>query len=29
MWRDSTYADGIVEGVVRIADIIPGKRSEW
>ncbi|WP_125717061.1 NAD-dependent epimerase [Pseudoalteromonas rubra] len=29
MWRDFTYIDDIVEGVVRIADIVPGRRSEW
>lgn len=29
MWRDFTHVDDIVEGVVRIADVIPQKVSDW
>ena len=29
MWRDFTYIDDIVEGVVRIVDVIPKGNSEW
>ncbi|MCL1127506.1 NAD-dependent epimerase [Shewanella surugensis] len=29
MWRDFTYIDDIVEGVIRIADVIPTKTPEW
>ncbi|WP_336927145.1 NAD-dependent epimerase [Vibrio cholerae] len=29
MWRDFTYIDDIVEGVVRIADVIPARNNEW
>ncbi|WP_299007632.1 NAD-dependent epimerase [uncultured Shewanella sp.] len=29
MWRDFTYIDDIVEGVVRIADVIPSSNAEW
>lgn len=29
MWRDFTYIDDIVEGVVRISEIIPHKDSQW
>jgi len=29
MWRDFTYIDDIVEGVVRIADVIPVKNNSW
>ncbi|MUK46107.1 NAD-dependent epimerase/dehydratase family protein [Aliivibrio fischeri] len=29
MWRDFTYIDDIVEGVVRIADVIPVRNNEW
>ena len=29
MWRDFTYIDDIVEGVVRIADVIPVKNANW
>lgn len=29
MWRDFTYIDDIVEGVVRIADVIPTRNQEW
>jgi UDP-glucuronate 4-epimerase len=29
MWRDFTYIDDIVEGVVRIADVIPEKDPNW
>ncbi|MUK65329.1 NAD-dependent epimerase [Aliivibrio fischeri] len=29
MWRDFTYIDDIVEGVVRIADVIPVQNDEW
>lgn len=29
MWRDFTYIDDIVEGVVRIADVIPSKNEFW
>ncbi|WP_063669829.1 NAD-dependent epimerase [Aliivibrio fischeri] len=29
MWRDFTYIDDIVEGVVRIADVIPVQNNEW
>lgn len=29
MWRDFTYIDDIVEGVVRIADVIPQKTPDW
>ncbi|MBB1274454.1 NAD-dependent epimerase [Psychromonas sp. SR45-3] len=29
MWRDFTYIDDIVEGVIRIADVEPVKNPEW
>lgn len=29
MWRDFTYIDDIVEGVVRIAEVIPTPSSDW
>ncbi|MCL1044172.1 NAD-dependent epimerase [Shewanella electrodiphila] len=29
MWRDFTHVDDIVEGVVRIADVIPSKNTSW
>lgn len=29
MWRDFTYIDDIVEGVIRIADVIPTVNSQW
>ncbi|MCG9698304.1 NAD-dependent epimerase [Shewanella sp. Isolate11] len=29
MWRDFTHVIDIVEGVVRIADVIPGKDDKW
>ncbi|KID57938.1 protein CapI [Pseudoalteromonas luteoviolacea] len=29
MWRDFTYIDDIVEGVVRIADVIPVRDEQW
>ena len=29
MWRDFTYIDDIVEGVVRIADVVPVKNANW
>lgn len=29
MWRDFTYIDDIVEGVVRIADVVPQVDSNW
>lgn len=29
MWRDFTYIDDIVEGIVRISSIIPAGNSEW
>lgn len=29
MWRDFTYIDDIVEGIVRIADVIPEGNKEW
>ncbi|ODP96834.1 protein CapI [Salinivibrio sp. SS3] len=29
MWRDFTYIDDIVEGVVRVADVIPQRDSTW
>lgn len=29
MWRDFTHVDDIVEGIVRIADVVPGKNSDW
>ena len=29
MWRDFTHIDDIVEGLVRIADVIPAKDSDW
>ena len=29
MLRDFTYIDDVVEGIVRIMDIIPGGNSEW
>jgi len=29
MWRDFTHVDDIVEGIVRIADVIPDKDPEW
>ncbi|WP_281223033.1 NAD-dependent epimerase [Photobacterium sanguinicancri] len=29
MWRDFTYIDDIVEGVVRIADVIPTRNDDW
>ncbi|MFL7023559.1 NAD-dependent epimerase [Enterovibrio norvegicus] len=29
MWRDFTYIDDIVEGIVRIADVIPTRNDKW
>ena len=29
MWRDFTYIDDIVEGVVRAADVIPVVNPDW
>ncbi|MGR5341956.1 NAD-dependent epimerase [Vibrio astriarenae] len=29
MWRDFTYIDDIVEGVIRISDVIPEYDSKW
>ncbi|MGP1832771.1 NAD-dependent epimerase [Shewanella frigidimarina] len=29
MWRDFTHVDDIVEGVLRIADVIPSKNKSW
>lgn len=29
MWRDFTHVDDIVEGVVRIADVVPQRTDEW
>lgn len=29
MWRDFTHVDDIVEGVIRIADVIPGRDEQW
>lgn len=29
MWRDFTHVDDIVEGVVRIADVLPSRQSNW
>ncbi len=29
MWRDFTYIDDIVEGVIRITDVIPSRDNEW
>lgn len=29
MWRDFTHVNDIVEGVVRIADVIPTRDNEW
>ena len=29
MWRDFTHVDDIVEGIVRIADVVPEKNSDW
>lgn len=29
MWRDFTHVDDIVEGVVRIADVLPVRNDDW
>ncbi|MDW3056462.1 NAD-dependent epimerase [Vibrio sp. 1978] len=29
MWRDFTHVDDIVEGIVRIADVVPTRDNEW
>lgn len=29
MWRDFTYVDDIVEGVVRVSDVIPEPNNSW
>ncbi|MGR5000255.1 NAD-dependent epimerase [Vibrio celticus] len=29
MWRDFTHVDDIVEGVVRIADVVPTRDNDW
>ena len=29
MWRDFTHVDDTVEGVVRIADVVPGRNEQW
>ena len=29
MWRDFTYIDDIVEGVIRIADVLPARDDNW
>ncbi|EPG7578471.1 NAD-dependent epimerase [Providencia huaxiensis] len=29
MWRDFTYIDDVVEGIIRISDVIPQKNNSW
>ena len=29
MWRDFTYIDDIVEGIVRITNVIPERKTDW
>jgi len=29
MWRDFTHVDDIVEGIIRISDVIPKRNCEW
>ena len=29
MWRDFTHVNDIVEGVIRIADVVPGHNKQW
>ena len=29
MWRDFTYVDDIVEGVIRVADVVPQRDENW
>jgi UDP-glucuronate 4-epimerase len=29
MWRDFTHVNDIIEGVVRIADVIPSRNKDW
>ncbi|MBM7072111.1 NAD-dependent epimerase [Shewanella sp. 202IG2-18] len=29
MWRDFTHVNDIVEGIIRIADVIPGRNDAW
>ncbi|WP_095497561.1 NAD-dependent epimerase [Paraferrimonas haliotis] len=29
MWRDFTHVDDIVEGIIRIADVIPERNTNW
>ncbi|CAM3157287.1 NAD-dependent epimerase [Vibrio rarus] len=29
MWRDFTHVDDIVEGVIRIADVVPQRNPDW
>lgn len=29
MWRDFTYIDDIVEGVIRVVDIVPTRNDKW
>ncbi len=29
MQRDFTYIDDIVEGILRIQDVVPQKQSDW
>ena len=29
MWRDFTHVDDIIEGVVRIADVVPARNNDW
>ncbi|SUC45387.1 Vi polysaccharide biosynthesis protein TviC [Providencia stuartii] len=29
MWRDFTYIDDIVEGVIRVSSIIPKRNDDW
>lgn len=29
MWRDFTHVDDIVEGIIRIADVIPSRNNDW
>jgi UDP-glucuronate 4-epimerase len=29
MWRDFTYVDDIVEGVIRITDVVPAREDNW
>ncbi|MDK1289577.1 NAD-dependent epimerase [Pseudoalteromonas umbrosa] len=29
MWRDFTYIDDIVEGIIRVVDVIPSRDKDW